>query len=292
MFERAEMSAATAGWQLSAGDFSELLRPLSYICAALASAVLLAQLRRRNFHTRPSLALALLVFLLTFLFPFVLLPLLLALWIFARRDTLQDTSTERDTATASDATVTTDGAEADESSLAREPVKNRVYVLPHLKNAALPLFYAAIILAFGAYFFIRDYKKFDAHVSRAHHAKLHGRDAQAMSEYRAALQSEDDAHTRKLLGLELEATGQTDDALAQFLAAERGGEADETLAYHIATTLAQLGRTTDAAIKYREFLRSPTCTQTRPPASCQDAQSRLPEQSGSSSSTGEHHPTN
>ena len=79
-------------------------------------------------------------------------------------------------------------------------------------------------------------------------------------EYRAALALEDNAHTHKLLGLELLETGQWSDALNEFRLAERGCEPDELLPFRIAQAADTSGRQGEAAAEYRRFLGSYACT--------------------------------
>lgn len=139
------------------------------------------------------------------------------------------------------------------------------------------LVYAGALAALAAVYFWHDYRSLDAHLARASGAKLHQQHERAAAEYTAALSLADDPHTRKLLGLELGATGRWADALAELRAAERGGEADALLPYHIANALAALGRRAEAADEYRRFSAGGACTQSPPDARCVGAQAYVRE---------------
>jgi tetratricopeptide (TPR) repeat protein len=140
---------------------------------------------------------------------------------------------------------------------------------------AAPLLYAGALLLVGAFSFYQDYRSFDAHLARGARAKLYGRQERVISEYRAALGVREDAHTRKLLGLELLEAGRAEEALAEFRAAEAGGEPDEVLAYHFGSALEAAGRPGDAATYYSKFLRSAACARTPSSASCEAARARV-----------------
>ena len=144
-----------------------------------------------------------------------------------------------------------------------------------LKLYAPSLVYASALLFAGAIYFYRDYHSFDAHLARAASARLLNRRDLAIREYRAALRLADDAHTRKLLAVQLAEDKQTEAALAEFRAAERGGEPDEMIPYRVATALDALGRADEAADEYRKFLRSSLCTRPSPDAACAEAAARI-----------------
>ncbi|HEY0099913.1 MAG TPA: hypothetical protein VGB76_13275, partial [Pyrinomonadaceae bacterium] len=92
--------------------------------------------------------------------------------------------------------------------------------------------------------------------------------------YRAALRLSDDAHTHKLLGVQLAEEGQLEAALTEFRAAERGGAPDELLVLRIAHTLDALGRPAEARLEYQKFLREKLCTRPTPDALCAGASAR------------------
>ena len=89
---------------------------------------------------------------------------------------------------------------------------------------SLPLTYCAILLVgFGVYF-NHENQTVDAHLARANQAKLVEDHATAIREYRRALALEDNAHTHKLLAIELANAGQLTEAIQEFRLAEQRGE--------------------------------------------------------------------
>ncbi|MCA1635230.1 MAG: hypothetical protein LC802_16440 [Acidobacteria bacterium] len=288
-------------WQISAGDLSETLRPALFALSLLASAWVLSDARRRcGFHLWAVWAWA----LCAFLFPPVVLPLYLVARMFTRRlDTPPAASDlEGDAGVAS--TEDSEGGETAAGSADllpalsawREPqgapplslsegetseacehaLAGKMPALPlEGSRFAVPLLYAAALLLAGAVYFYQDYQSFDAHLARAARAKLYGRRERAIGEYRAALRTQDDAHTRKLLGLELLEAGRAEDALAELRAAAAGGEPDERLYLHIAALLESLNRPDEAVTSYERFLDSPLCLSSPGDANCMRARERL-----------------
>lgn len=181
-----------ADWQLSAADISEALWPAALLASALASIWVLHDARR--LFKSHALPLALACALLTLVLPPVFLPLYLAWRLFARKKTKDE-----------------EGGEPD-----ARPRR--------LKGLALPLAYGAAVFAVGGLLFVRDYRSFEARLARARLATHHGRHDRAVAEYRAALRLRDDAHTRKLLGMELLKVGRREEALAELREAARAGE--------------------------------------------------------------------
>jgi hypothetical protein len=100
----------------------------------------------------------------------------------------------------------------------RRPVRARRW------RFVMPLVYAAILLAAVGLFIYHDSQTVDAHLARAAQAKLLEDHATAIREYHRALALEDNAHTHKLLGIELATDGQLNEAVAEFRAAEKGAE--------------------------------------------------------------------
>ena len=88
----------------------------------------------------------------------------------------------------------------------------------------LPLVYGVIVIGAISFYFYRDRQTVDAHLARAVQAKLVEDHATAIREYRRALALEENAHTRKLLAIELALAGQLTEAAAEFQLAEQGGE--------------------------------------------------------------------
>lgn len=302
-------------WQISAGEITEWLPPLLYAFAVLASAWTLHDARRR-FPLYAVLALT----LATLIHTPVVLPLYLIARTFKPRAASNDetpdaTDTEETeaagtvderapvavetdtvavetdaTAVETDATAAVEtgasvvvaGSEAipagdgEEASTQLPPARTPV----RLKRYALPLIYASALLSAGAIYFYRDYHSFDAHLARATNARLLNRRDAAIREYRAALRISDDAHTHKLLALQLSDDGQREAALAELRAAERGGETDELLTLRLASTLDALGRAAEAASEYRKFLQGSACARPSPHERCAEAAARLAQAEG------------
>ena len=283
----------SADWQISAGFLAELARPALFAAAALASAGVLADSRS---HFRPR-AVALWTAFTLFL-PHVTLPL----YLIARSCVRPPAAAAEEAATSASADAnddednetrelspaatpdTDDGcavvvAAPGASDGVRDGVTDEAAGSPSAasqsprprlaRRLALPLLYAAALLGAGALYFYADYQSADAHLARARQAQLDKRVGRAVREYRAALRREDDPHVRKLLGLELSKAGRWEEALAELLAAERGGEPDDALPFHIATALTALDRPAEAAAHYRKFLQSQLCTQTPPDRRCE-----------------------
>lgn len=238
-------------WQISAGEFFELLRPAAFALAALASACVLASARRRGF----ALYAVALWTLGTLFFPLIILPLYLIARAHARRR-------ERTIATSNP----TDEAATPEANVSCKPLKWRL---------ALPALYALMIFSIGSLLFYLDYQSTDAHLARANQARLLNQRAKVIREYRAALRLEDNPHTHNLLGVELAADGRWEEALTEFRAAEQGGEPDEEIYLHIATALDALTRPNEATLEYQKFLNTPRCAQDNPYTQCEAARVRL-----------------
>jgi tetratricopeptide (TPR) repeat protein len=264
----------SGGLQISAGDVSEALRPAFYLLAVAASAWVLASARRHGGFRRYAVwswAVA------AFVFPPIVLPLYLVARMFTRRAEVPPPTPSSKTLPTED-----DGAgrvlqDTDESA-ARDDAGGRAETpAPTAEGSRLfvPLLYAGALLALGAASFYWDYGSFDAHLARAARAKLYGRPERAIGEYRAALRTQEDAHTRKLLGLELLEAGRAAEAVAELRAAEAGGEPDDMLAFHVGSALEASGRAEEAAGSYLKFLQSGLCARTPPGASCEAARARV-----------------
>ena len=260
--------------------------PLLYTVAALASAWVLHDSRRR-FSTYAVAAWT----LATLISVPVVLPLYLIARAFKPRAPAPDADSE------SPITKETEAAGLEEIGAAKdvpdgaaarvdiphdtgehaagEPLPPTTRTPFRLKRFAPPLFYALAALSAGAIYLYRDYHSFDAHLARAANARLRNRRDATIREYRAALRLSDDAHTHKLLAVQLAEDGQTEAALAEFRAAERGGEPDELLTLRIGSALDALGRTGEAAGEYQKFLQGISCAPPAPDARCSDALARL-----------------
>jgi hypothetical protein len=266
-------------WQISAGEVTEWLPPLLYAAAVLVSAWVLFDARRRGFRFYAVAAWTLATL--------ISLPVVLPLYLIARIFTQKhDATPQTPEASTSLADTKTDDApahaqisdDADEQAAAVSPEEIRSPLWR--RELALPLVYALALLSIGALYFYRDYHSFDAHLARAANARLLNRRAATIREYRAALRLSDDAHTHKLLAVQLAEDGQTEAALTELRAAERGGEPDALLPYRIAHLLDALGRRAEADIEYQKFTRSSLCALPSPDARCAEASARVQERQG------------
>lgn len=259
-----------AHWQISAGTLAEAWRPAGFVLAAVVSAWVLSDALRRRLGVFAVSAWTLLNLFFA--------PVVLPLYLIARRSTRRKypatesgdamppaAETIAESSGASAATAATDALMEDAWSARRRP----------RWPLALPPLYLLLLILPGALYFYLDYESVDAHLARASQAKIVGRHERAIGEYRAALALEDDAHTRKLLGIELDGAGRTPEALDAYRAAARGGEPDELLPFRIAAALDALGRATEAAPAYQNFLQSRLCARRSADSRCGQAQGRL-----------------
>jgi tetratricopeptide (TPR) repeat protein len=287
----------TSRWQISAGEITEWLMPLLFVFAVLASAWVLHDARRRF----PLYAVAAWM-LATLVSAPVVLPLYLIARTFkplpAAKDAAPETTSPQETEETEADSLKEIGAaglkETDAAGViaAREETPDdtgehvatepspTIRATLRLKRYAPSLLYSLALLSASAIYFYRDYRSFDAHLARGARARLLGRRDAAIREYRSALRFNDDAHTHKLLAVQLAEDGQTEAALAEFRAAERGGEPDELLALRIASSLDALGRAGEAADEYRKFLQGGSCTRPLPDARCAEAAARLGQTQG------------
>ena len=271
-------------WPVSAGRLFEWLLPTAFALVALLSTWTFAHARRSGFRTTAAFIWA----LGTLTLPPVAFPLYLLACLYARppasdintaaaanappddqgEAVAPDTDNAEDIAADSDYQVERNEAAA-AASLTATP--RRLPRPPH----ALTVAYALMLLTFGALYFVHDYRSLDATLARASDATLRQQHARAADEYRAALALADNAHTHKLLGLELLADRRYDEALREFRAAFDGGEPDDRLPFFTALALDALGRAAEAEDAYRAFDNSSACTQALPDVRCVDARARL-----------------
>lgn len=236
-------------WQISAGEFFELLRPAALVVSAMISAWVLASARRWRFRSYFAAAWA----LGTFFLPFVVLPLYLIARVSAKRRTQSINAANE---TAPDQIVNPRAA----------PVRLRF---------VFPLVYCGVLLSLIGFYFYRDYNNVDSHLARAVQAKLMNQREKTIREYRAALALEDNPHTHKLLGIELAETNQPAQALREFRFAESGGEPDESLPFRMGQALDAVGNPAEAMIEYRRFLDSQACRRILPDDRCAGAWTRM-----------------
>lgn len=260
-------------------EISAWLSPLLYAATVLLSTWVLSDARRRAL---PIYAVAAWT-LATFVAPSIVFPLYLVTRIFTyRRDTtpsqtLEVSNSSAEGTKADDSTTHAQSShDTDEQTTAAvAPEEITAPRRRRWRTLAPPLLYALALLSTGAIYFYRDYQSFDAHLTRAANARLRNRRAAAIREYRAALRLSDDAHTHKLLAVQLAEDGQTEAALAEFRAAERGGEDDELLPLRTAHALDALGRAAEARLEYQKFLRENLCTRPLPDTRCAEASARV-----------------
>jgi hypothetical protein len=258
---------AVLQWQISGAYLFEWLRPALFALAALLSACVLFDARRRGFR----LYAVILWTLGSLLLPHVVLPLYLVTYIFTWPG-------KREAATSTEIATPPQADDISVKPSSHQPDSQQPAPRTSLWRALVSsVVYAILVLAGGALYFYRDLSSLDAHLVRAANARLRNQHELAASEYRAALRLRDDPHTRKLLAIELSAAHQYEEALTEFRAAERGGEPDDALPFHVAQTLEALRRPEAAANELQKFLQSRLCTQTWPDARCTNAQKRLQE---------------
>ena len=144
---------------------------------------------------------------------------------------------------------------------------------PRRWRYALPLLYAAIVLAGIVTFFFLDRRSVDAHLARATRAKLVADSNAAIREYRQALALDDDPHTHKLLAIELANAGYVSEAISEFRLAQQRGEPDDSIHYRLGLLLEHSNQNDQAKLEFQNFLLTKTCKQ--PDGRCEEARVRL-----------------
>jgi hypothetical protein len=231
-------------WQISAGEFFDLLRPAAFIVSALLSTWVMASARRLGCRSYVAAAWA----LGTFFLPFVVLPLYLI---------------ARSSAKRRPRSMHTENPET------WQPAESSARAVR--LGFVVPVVYGVLLLSLIGLYLYRDRNSVDAHLARAAQAKVMGQREKTIREYRAALALEDNPHTHKLLGIELADAGQWTDALLEFHAAERGGEPDDLLSFRIGQALDASGQPLEAVHEYQRFLESDRCRQPLPDERCEIA---------------------
>jgi tetratricopeptide (TPR) repeat protein len=222
---------------MSAGEFFDLVRPAFLFVSAFLSTWVLISSTRAGFRLHSSLAWA----LASLFLPLVVVPL----YLFVRITRPTRASDEKP-----------------KSLYAR-------YLLP-------ALYLLSILLVLGAAQY-QERRNVDTYLARATQARIAGDRANAINEYRKALQLEDNAHTHKLLGVQLSDAGDLNGALSEFRLAEKGSEPDRTLSFRIAALLDLLNKHTEAIEQYKRFLQSEACTNEPVEEWCAVARRRLVE---------------
>ncbi len=227
---------------ISAGELFELIRPAALVASALLSSWVFASARRHGI----SLPIALAWALASLVFPFIVVPI----YLIAR-------SRRKKSAPA---LLDSDG-----------PAPARI----RRRQGTLNLAYTVILLSLVGLYLYWDYQDIDSYLARAAQAQLRGDHARAIAEYRAALLKDDNAHTHKLLALELVAARLPREALSEFRLAEKAGEPDDRIPYHIGLMLEALNQSDQAALEYWKFLQTRACIQELPEPRCEDARRRV-----------------
>jgi len=123
----------------------------------------------------------------------------------------------------------------------------------------LPIVYLPIVLSTAAAYKYFDDRSIDAYLARAINARVRLNPRAAVREYREALKIEDTPHTRKLLAATLEEAGLDSEAIAEYRAAERGGEPDDMINYRLGVLLERANEKDEALIEFKKFASSKTC---------------------------------
>ena len=140
---------------------------------------------------------------------------------------------------------------------------------------AVPLAYGLVAVGGIALYLHKQNRGVDVHLARAAYAKIRGNHAAAITQYRAALQAEDDPHIRKLLGVELFESGHWREALSELRRAEHGGEQDDLVILRIGSLLDALDQPHQARLEYKRFILSPLCAQPVPDWRCETTRTLL-----------------
>jgi len=235
----------TFKFDISAGEFFELIRPTVLVLSAVVSIWVLASARRHRFLSFVAITWA----LGTLFFPLITFPLYLIVRFIRQQSGRPHDGT------------------AEQKTISSSPAPRW--------RIAIPLAYAAIVFPLIGLYLYRDYQSVDGHLARAAQSKLVGKRGGAISEFRAALEIDDNPHTRKLLAMELAETGDRTGALFELRTAEQRGETDHLMAFHVATLLDSLNLPNQATLEYQRFLESSACTQPLPDERCGGATLRI-----------------
>ncbi len=135
-------------WQISAGEFFELLRPAAFVLSALLSTWVLASARRWSFRSLATLAWA----LGTFFLPFVVLPLYLIARAGAKRRARS--------------------LALDNRKISEQPAAS--LTLAFSFRFIVPIVYGIGLLLVIGFYLYRDHNSVDAHLARAAQANIVG----------------------------------------------------------------------------------------------------------------------
>ncbi len=217
---------------MSAGEFFDLVWPVVLLFSALLSIWVLASARKR-FPWYQALAWA----LASIFFPFIVLPLYLAVVIFVRTRVPKTTA-------------------------------------PPLRFL-VPLVYGLMVVTSVIVYNFWNRNSVDSHLARAAQANLVSDHVRAVREYKQALALENNPHTHKLLAIQLAETGMWSEAIAEFRLAEAGGEPDDLIHYRLAQIMEQINNEGEARLEYETFLLTEACTREPVNSRCNLSQERL-----------------
>ena len=200
---------------MSAGEFFDLVWPVVLLFSALISIWVLTSARKRF-----PWYLALVWALASIFFPFIVLPLYLAVLLVRYRGTAR--------------------------------------AAPRFRFLA-PVLYGLVVISSVIVYNSWNRNSVDSHLARAAQADLLSDRVRAVREYKQALALEDTAHTHKLLAMQFAHMGMWSEALAEFRLAEAGGEPDDLIHYRLGQMLEQLNRQDEARLEYEKFLLTGSC---------------------------------
>lgn len=143
------------------------------------------------------------------------------------------------------------------------------------RKFGVPLLYGLLALAAIWIYLRKDVSTVDSHLARANQARVNNDRPTTIREYREALALENNAHTHKLLAIELADAGQFNEALSEFRLAAEGGEPDATIHYRMAELLEKLDRNSEAKSEYDKFSASQFCSGLDKDPRCAIAQAKV-----------------
>ena len=217
---------------MSAGEFFDLVWPVVLLVSAVISIWVLISARKR-FPWYQALAWA----LVAIFFPFIVLPLYLAVVLLVSR---------RPTPTAN--------------------ARFRFLV---------PLLYGVAVVTSVMVYNFWNRNSVDSHLARAAQADLLGDRVRAVREYKQALTLEDNAHTHKLLAIQFAEMSLWLEAIGEFRLAEAGGEPDDLIHYRLGQVMERINNEGEARWEYEKFLLTESCTREPVNSRCNLSQERL-----------------
>jgi len=216
---------------MSAGEFFDLVWPVVLLVSALISIWVLIS-ARKHFSWYQALAWA----LASIFFPFIVLPLYLAVLLLVRHRT----------------------------PVAAPPLRYLV-----------PLLYGVVVVTSVIVYNFWDRNSVDSHLARAAQADLLSDRVRAVREYKQALALDDNAHTHKLLAIQFAEMEMWSEAIAEFRLAEAGGEPDDFIHYRLAQMMERINNEGEARVEYEKFLLTESCTREPANSRCNLSQERL-----------------